>query len=190
MTDPADSRAPDHVLDIVIPVYNEERGLAGCIRRLREYVCTSVPYSTRITVADNASTDDTLKVAHRLADEPADVEVIHIDVKGRGAALQTAWAKSSADVVAYVDVDLSTELSALMRAAFGARFSDAQCGFKAVRADVARELLPLVADTGWFFDTGSAAGPSRCEFAALQESHELFARWCVLRFCQFRFQSG
>jgi glycosyltransferase involved in cell wall biosynthesis len=69
MTDPADSRAPDHVLDIVIPVHNEERGLAGCIRRLREYVCTSVPYSTRITVADNASTDDALVVAHRLADD-------------------------------------------------------------------------------------------------------------------------
>src|SRR3954469_15654563 len=108
MTDPADSRAPDHVLDIVIPVYNEERGLADCIRRLRQYVCTSVPYSTRITVADNASTDDTLAVAHRLADELADVEVIHIDVKGRGAALQTAWAKSSADVVAYMDVTTET----------------------------------------------------------------------------------
>ncbi len=195
MTDPADSRAPDHVLEIVIPAYNEERGLPHCVHRLHEYVCTSVPYSTRITVADNASTDDTLGVAHRLADELADVEVIHIDVKGRGAALQTVWAKSSADVVAYMDVDLSTELSALMplvapvisghsdlavgsrlalssrvvrsakrefvsrgynvllRAAFGARFSDAQCGPKAVRADVARELLPLVADTGWFFDT-------------------------------------
>jgi hypothetical protein len=195
MTDPADARPPDHVLDIVIPVYNEECGVAGSVRRLHDYVSTSVPYSTRITVADNASTDGTLEVAHRLADELADVEVIHIDVKGRGAALQTSWAKSSADVVAYMDVDLSTELSALMplvapvisghsdlaigsrlapssrvvrsakrefvsraynllvRAALGARFSDAQCGFKAMRADVARELLPLVADTGWFFDT-------------------------------------
>ena len=195
MTEPVDSRAPDHVLDIVIPVHNEARGLAGSVRRLHQYVCTSVPYSTRITLADNASTDGTLEIAHRLADELADVEVIHIDVKGRGAALQTAWTKSSADVVAYMDVDLSTELSALMplvapvisghsdlalgsrlapssrvvrsakrellsrgynvllHAALGARFSDAQCGFKAVRADVARELLPLVADTGWFFDT-------------------------------------
>src|SRR3989449_8305007 len=41
----------------------------------------------------------------------------------------------------------------LLRAALGARFSDAQCGFKAIRADVARTLLPLVEDTGWFFDT-------------------------------------
>jgi hypothetical protein len=48
---------------------------------------------------------------------------------------------------------VSRGYNVLLRAAFGARFSDAQCGFKAVRADVARELLPLVADTGWFFDT-------------------------------------
>jgi glycosyltransferase involved in cell wall biosynthesis len=195
MTDPAHSCAPGYLLDIVIPVHNEERGLPGCIHRLHDYVGTYVPYSARITVADNASTDDTLNVAHRLADELPDVDVIHIDAKGRGAALHAAWAKSPADVVAYMDVDLSTDLSALMplvapvisghselaigsrltsssrvirsakrefvsrsynlllRAALGARFSDAQCGFKAVRAEVARELLPFVGDTGWFFDT-------------------------------------
>lgn len=195
MTDPADWRAPDYVLDIVIPVHNEEQDLPGCVHRLHEYVTTCVPYSTRITVADNASTDDTPAVADRLADQLPDVDVIHIDIKGRGAALHTAWMKSPADVVAYMDVDLSTGLSALMplvapvisghsdvaigsrlapssrvvrsskrefvsrcynlllRGALGARFSDAQCGFKAVRADVARELLPLIADTGWFFDT-------------------------------------
>ncbi len=195
MTDPADSRTPDYVLDIVIPVHNEEHDVGGCVRRLHEYVCTYVPYSTRITVADNASSDHTLAVAHGLADELPDVDVIHVDVKGRGAALHAAWLKSPADVVAYTDVDLSTELSALMplvasvisghsdlaigsrlvpssrvvrsvkrefvsrsynlllHGVLGARFSDAQCGFKAVRADVARELLPLVADTGWFFDT-------------------------------------
>jgi glycosyltransferase involved in cell wall biosynthesis len=193
--DPADSRTPDYVLDIGIPVHNEEHDLPGCVRRLHEYVTAYVPYPTRITVADNASTDDTLAVAHRLADELPDVDVIHIDSKGRGGALHAAWMKSPADVVAYMDVDLSTDLSALMplvapvisghsdlaigsrlasssrvirspkrefvsrsynlllRGAFGVRFSDAQCGFKAMRADIARELLPLVADTGWFFDT-------------------------------------
>ena len=195
MTDPAELRAPDYVLDIVIPVHNEEHELPGCVRRLHDYVRSFVPYSTRITLADNASTDATLSVAHRLADELPDVDVIHIDIKGRGGALHTAWMKSPADVVAYMDVDLSTDLSALMplvapvisghsdvaigsrlapssrvvrntkrefvsrsynlllRGALGARFSDAQCGFKAVRADVARELLPFIADTGWFFDT-------------------------------------
>jgi putative flippase GtrA len=184
-----------YVLDIVIPVYNEERDLPGCIRRLHHYLATEVPYSARITVADNASTDNTLALARVLADELPDVGVIHLDAKGRGGALLTAWMASDADVVAYMDVDLSTDLAALMplvaplisghsdvaigsrlaassrvvrgpkrefvsrgynlilRGALGARFSDAQCGFKAVRAEVARELLPLVADTGWFFDT-------------------------------------
>jgi glycosyltransferase involved in cell wall biosynthesis len=195
MTDPADSPTPGYVLDIVIPVHNEEHDLPGCVHRLHDYVETYVPYSARITVADNASTDDTLTVAHGLADELPDVDVIHIDTKGRGGALNTAWMKSPADVVVYMDVDLSTELSALMplvapvisghsdiaigsrlvsssrvirspkrefvsrsynlllHGVLGVRFSDAQCGFKAMRADAARELLPLVVDTGWFFDT-------------------------------------
>ena len=183
------------VLDIVIPVHNEERDLPGCVRRLHRYLDTYVPYPARITVADNASTDDTLAAAHQLAEELTDVNVIHLDAKGRGGALHAAWMRSPADVVVYMDVDLSTNLSALMplvaplisghsdlaigsrliassrvvrgpkrelvsrsynlllRGVLGARFSDAQCGFKAVRADVARQLLPLVADTGWFFDT-------------------------------------
>ena len=195
MTGAADSRPPEYVLDIVIPVHNEERDLPRCVRRLHEFAATEVPYRARITVADNASTDDTLAVAHALADELCDLEVIHIDTKGRGGALHAAWMKSPADVVCYMDVDLSTDLSALMpliapvisghfdiaigsrlapssrvvrsakreilsrgynlllRGMLGARFSDAQCGFKAVRADVARELLPFVKDTGWFFDT-------------------------------------
>ena len=203
MTDLAASRAADVaprstgscVLDIVIPVYNEEHDLPGSVRRLHRYLATEVPYPSRITIADNASTDDTLAVAEALAEELPDVDVIHLDAKGRGGALYTAWIASDADVVAYMDVDLSTDLSALMplvaplisghsdiaigsrlaassrvvrgpkrefvsrsynlilRGVLGARFSDAQCGFKAVRADVARQLLPLVADTGWFFDT-------------------------------------
>jgi putative flippase GtrA len=190
---PADQR--DYVLDIVIPVYNEETDLPRCVRRLRQFLATEVPYRSRITVADNASTDQTLTVARQLARELPDVSVIHLDEKGRGGALRAAWSASNAAVVAYMDVDLSTGLSALMplvaplisghsdvaigsrlapssrvvrgpkrefvsrsynlmlRGALGTRFSDAQCGFKAVRADVARRLLPLVSDTGWFFDT-------------------------------------
>ncbi|WP_396930114.1 glycosyltransferase [Mycolicibacterium sp.] len=184
-----------YVLDIVIPVYNEERDVDTCVRRLHQFLLDEVPYRTRIVVADNASTDGTLAVARELAEELSDVEVIHLDAKGRGGALAAAWSSSPADVVAYMDVDLSTHLSALMplvaplvsghsdiaigsrlaassrvvrgikrevvsrgynlllRGFLGARFSDAQCGFKALRADVARRLLPLVADTGWFFDT-------------------------------------
>jgi len=103
-----------YVLDIVIPVYNEERDLPGSVRRLHHYLATEVPYPSRITVADNASTDNTWAIAESLADELQDVDVVHLDQKGRGGALYTEWMASEADVAAYMDVDLSTELSALM----------------------------------------------------------------------------
>ncbi|MET7951692.1 glycosyltransferase [Micromonospora sp. NPDC005324] len=183
------------VLDVVIPVYNEEVDLGPCVRRLHAHLSANFPYPFQITIADNASVDDTLKVADGLAGELPGVEVLHLDAKGRGRALSAAWSASSAPVLAYMDVDLSTDLAALLplvaplisghsdlaigtrlartsrvvrgakrevisraynlllRGALAARFSDAQCGFKAIRADVAAELLPLVRDTGWFFDT-------------------------------------
>ncbi|MFD6567966.1 glycosyltransferase [Micromonospora profundi] len=183
------------VLDVVIPVYNEETDLGPCVRRLHAHLSEHFPYPFQITIADNASVDDTLTVADGLAGELPGVEVLHLDAKGRGRALSAAWSASSAPVLAYMDVDLSTDLAALLplvaplisghsdlaigtrlartsrvvrgtkreiisraynlllRGALFARFSDAQCGFKAIRADVAGELLPLVRDTGWFFDT-------------------------------------
>ena len=187
------SRSP--VIDVVIPVYNEEVDLGPCVRRLHAYLTNHFPYAFRITVADNASTDRTLQVAIALQQELPGVDVVHLDQKGRGRALRAVWSTSDADVLAYMDVDLSTDLAALLplvaplisghshvaigsrlsrgsrvvrgtkrelisrcynlilRGALAARFSDAQCGFKAIRRDVARGLLPLVEDTGWFFDT-------------------------------------
>lgn len=183
------------VVDLVIPVYNEVAGLEASVRAVCAYLHDALPFTWRVTVADNASTDGTHEVAMRLAAELPQVRVVHLDAKGRGRALNTAWSTSDALVLAYCDVDLSTNLSALLplvaplvsghshiaigtrlarssrvvrgpkrefisrsynlllRTSLAARFSDAQCGFKAIRADVARELLPHVADTGWFFDT-------------------------------------
>ncbi|WP_051275002.1 bifunctional glycosyltransferase family 2/GtrA family protein [Cellulomonas sp. URHD0024] len=191
----ADGVRTGTVLDLVIPVYNEEAGLERAVRAARRFLDTQFPYAARLTIADNASTDGTAAIARRLADELDGVTLVHLDAKGRGRALHTAWSGSDADVLAYMDVDLSTDLSALLplvaplvsghshlaigtrlsrtarvvrgprrevisrgynlvlRGALHARFSDAQCGFKAIRADAARQLLPLVADTGWFFDT-------------------------------------
>lgn len=190
-----ENTGPPPVLDVVIPVYNEETDLGSCLRRLHEYLRSGFPFRTRITVADNASTDATLEVARNLARELDGVRVVHLDAKGRGRALRAVWEQSDAAVVAYMDVDLSTDLNALLplvaplvsghsdlaigtrlstasrvvrgpkrefisrsynlllKAALQARFSDAQCGFKAMRAEVARQLLPLVRDGEWFFDT-------------------------------------
>ena len=182
-------------IEIVVPVFNEERVLAQSVRRLHTHLSRGFPFDFQITVADNASTDGTLALAHRVAAELDRVEVVHLDVKGRGRALREAWSRSGADVLAYMDVDLSTGLDALLplvaplvsghsdlaigsrlargarvrrslrrefisrgynrilRAAFRSRFTDAQCGFKAGRAEVIRDLLTGVDDDGWFFDT-------------------------------------
>ncbi|HWT91750.1 MAG TPA: bifunctional glycosyltransferase family 2/GtrA family protein [Solirubrobacteraceae bacterium] len=182
-------------VDIVVPVYNEQGALPPSIRRLHEYVSEALPYRWRIVIADNASTDLTPRVAQALADDLPGVTVLRLSEKGRGRALRTAWSGSDADVLVYMDVDLSTDLRALLpliaplvsghsdvaigtrlaagsrvvrgpkrelisraynsllHAALGARFTDAQCGFKAIRADAARALLPEVRDQAWFFDT-------------------------------------
>jgi glycosyltransferase involved in cell wall biosynthesis len=182
-------------LDVVVPVFNEEADLGPSVRRLHRYLSQSLPYSFRITIADNASTDGTPAVAAGLVQELPHVVSLRLEQKGRGRALRAAWGASDASVLAYMDVDLSTDLAALLpliaplvsghsdlaigsrlargslvvrgpkrelisrcynvvlRGTLAARFTDAQCGFKAIRHDVAAELLPLIEDDGWFFDT-------------------------------------
>jgi glycosyltransferase involved in cell wall biosynthesis len=97
----------------VIPVHNEQHVLARSVRALHGYLARECSFPVSITVADNASSDATLAVAHELARELPEVAVLHLDGKGRGRALQAAWSRSDADVLAYMDVDLSTDLSAL-----------------------------------------------------------------------------
>ena len=186
---------PTAVVDIVLPVYNEEADLDRNVLLLHDYLEDQSAFTFRITIADNASTDGTLAVAQRLAAEIPGVTALHLDEKGRGRALKAAWSRSDATVLAYMDIDLSTDLAALLplvaplvsghsdlaigtrlsrssvvqrgpkrefisrsynritRLALRSRFSDAQCGFKAIRADRARAVLPWIEDDGWFFDT-------------------------------------
>ena len=108
--------APPRELDveIVIPVYNEERALAGSIHRLHHFLDTRLPFSWQITIVDNASTDITPEIARTLAAELDRVRVMRLERKGRGRALRAAWSASHARVVAYMDVDLSTDLHALL----------------------------------------------------------------------------
>jgi len=100
-------------VEVVIPVYNEQRDLRASVRKLHCYMQQQLALPFRITIADNASTDETLAIARSLAVELEQVEVLHLERKGRGRALRAAWSQSDADVVAYMDVDLSTHLSAL-----------------------------------------------------------------------------
>jgi len=182
-------------IDVVVPVYNEEHILAQSVATLRQFLSEGFPHQWRILIADNASTDSTLAVAQELAEKHPDVASLHIPQKGRGRALKAAWLGSAADIVSYMDVDLSTELEAfpplveaiasegydiaigsrlspdsdtrrslkrevlsrgynrMIKALFFTRFSDAQCGFKALSRQAVRELVPLVQDNEWFFDT-------------------------------------
>ncbi len=109
---PAEAGAAHPAVEVVIPVYNEERSLERCVRTLHTHM-RALGLRFAITVADNASTDATLELARRLERELPEVSVAHLERKGRGRALRAAWSASRADVLAYMDVDLSTELSAL-----------------------------------------------------------------------------
>jgi len=186
---------PPAQIDVVVLVFDEEAALEQSVRRLHRYLRAEFPFTWRIVVADNASTDATPAIATRLARELAGVEHLRLERKGRGRALRAAWSASRAKVVAYMDVDLSTDLrgllplvapllsghsdlaigtrlahgarvvrgpkrelisrtyNRLLHATLRARFSDAQCGFKAVRRDVLDGLLEDVHDDAWFFDT-------------------------------------
>ena len=187
--------ARERLVEVTVPVYNEEKVLEQSVRLLHSYLTDNLPFDFVITIADNASTDGTFAIAQRLRRELPRVRAVHLDRKGRGLALRHVWSSSEADIVAYMDADLSTGLDAflpliapllsghsdlsvgsrlahgaqvvrgpkreiisrvynlLLRTVLSARFSDAQCGFKAGRTEVIRALLPAVADDTWFFDT-------------------------------------
>src|SRR4051812_38164548 len=104
---------PPPVLDVVVPVHDEEAALEPCLRRLPAHLAASFPYSFRITVAENGSTDATVAVARRVAAQ-LPIAVVVLPQPGRGRALRTAWLASDAQVLAYMDVDLSTDLDALL----------------------------------------------------------------------------
>src|SRR5215472_3887740 len=101
-------------VDIVVPVRNEERDLALSVRRLISYLREGFPFSARVTIADNGSTDGTWAIADRLAREIDEVRAVRLEQPGRGQALRAIWSASDAEVLAYMDVDLSTDLNALL----------------------------------------------------------------------------
>lgn len=184
-------------LDVVIPVLNEEHSLPLSVERLHQFLTDSLDsLDWRILIADNGSTDTTIQVCEELSARFKRVDFIRLEQRGRGRALSKAWLESDADIVSYMDVDLSTDIECLpdlvnaiasgdydvavgsrltkganvigrsakreffsraysmvFRTMFFTSFKDAQCGFKAVSRKAVNDLVPLVKDTGWFFDT-------------------------------------
>ncbi|WP_231446047.1 glycosyltransferase [Brevibacterium zhoupengii] len=201
-------------VDLVVPVYNEESSLANSVETLLRATSQGDSHVT-IIIADNASTDSTPAIAEALAEKHPDVRYVRLEEKGRGRALSKVWSASEADVVAYTDVDLATDIRALdpmvevirsgiadvaiasrllpglnisrgvkrevisrcynrlLRLSLGVGYSDAQCGFKAMSAEAAKKLLPLVEDTAWFFDTELL---TQAEWAGLR-IHEFGTDW-------------
>jgi glycosyltransferase involved in cell wall biosynthesis len=196
MTNPEPDNTKAPLVDAVIPVYNEEHVLEQSVHLLRAFLKERFPYRWRIVIADNASIDRTLNVAQTLSERfPGEVTYIHLPQKGRGRALKAAWLGSDADILSYMDVDLSTDLECypplikaiaeegydiaigtrlakgaqitrslkreitsrgfitITKLMMGTTFSDGQCGFKAISRRAAQELLPLVENNEWFFDT-------------------------------------
>lgn len=199
-------------LNIVIPVYNEEKELEESIETLRVFLLTHMKdYIWHITIADNASTDKTLTIGRKLSKKFPDVYCIHLALKGRGRAVKQVWGSDTADIQAYMDVDLSTDLKHvpgliaaltrgydiaigtrnaaasrvygrtwlrtftskmyifLIKTFFWVHFSDAQCGFKAVTKRVVKELLPVIQDNEWFFDTELLINAEKTHFRIYEE---------------------
>jgi glycosyltransferase involved in cell wall biosynthesis len=188
-----DSSVP--TVDVVIPVLNEAHVLEKSVRTVLEHLRRNVAYRWQVVIVDNGSTDGTQDVAKRLTEQEPEVRFLHLHQRGRGRALRHAWLQGAADIVCYMDVDLSTGLqhvpeligaiahegydistgSRLMRQSqtkrsfkrevisriynvfvkvvLSTRFSDAQCGFKALSRNAVETIIPQVEDQAWFFDT-------------------------------------
>ncbi|MEU6716290.1 glycosyltransferase [Nonomuraea sp. NPDC046802] len=160
-------------VDIVIPVLNEERALPGCVSTLADFLRAGFPLPWRITIVDNGSTDATWPVANALAAEFERVHARRIDVRGRGAALRAAWRESPADVVAYMDVDLSTDLDALfpLVASVASGHSEIAIGTRlAHSARIRRSLRREVVSRGYNallrYGFGAGFSDAQCGFKA------------------------
>ena len=183
------------LVDIILPVYNEEHVLERSVRTLHAYLTDNLRQDWRIVIADNGSKDRTAQIARQLESSLPNVMAMHIPEAGRGRALTRAWLASEADILTYMDIDLSTDLDAFPKLVsaiadqgfdvaagtrlglgsettrslkrevlsrgfvlitnllFQTRLRDTQCGFKAISRQAAQKLLPMVKDTGWFWDT-------------------------------------
>jgi glycosyltransferase involved in cell wall biosynthesis len=182
-------------LNVTVPVFNEEVCLARNVRHLAHFLEHTVNESFEVVIAENGSNDHSLDIAHQVAAELSCVRVVHLPQPGRGRALKRAWSSSDAQVLSYMDADLSSDITALaamlnsvaeeevdiavgtrllrprwtqrslkrelisrayaqlVSTLFRTRFSDPQCGFKVLSREVAVSLVPMIRDTGWFFDT-------------------------------------
>lgn len=183
-------------VDIIVPVYNEETELENNINLLKDFCRKNLSnWKWQIIIADNASLDKTAEISKKITSLNPEIKYLYINQKGRGRAIKQAWSKSKADIVSYMDIDLSSQLkhfpplinsllqgydiaigsrllpksivkgrtlkreiisrcyNLLIKMLFFTKFSDAQCGFKAVTRRVADNLVSRLNDNEWFLDS-------------------------------------
>lgn len=182
-------------VNIAIPVFNEKKELKNNTLKLYEFLKKNADFKWEITIADNASTDNSPVIGMNLAKKYKEINYLRLDKKGRGRAVIKAWNNSQANILAYMDIDLSTDIkhlpnlvkalqngadlavgsrllkqsrvekrsykrefisriyNILIKLLFQTKFSDAQCGFKAITKKAARQILPEIKDKGWFMDS-------------------------------------
>lgn len=185
------------LIDFCLPAYNEEKILKNNVLKLLNYLKTqNFNFRWRIVIVVNGSSDNSFALAEKLSFAyPGEIIALNIISPGRGNALKKTWLQSTADILIYMDIDLSSSLeniadllaplienkadltigSRLMPEAkikrsffrelnsrgynflakiiLGHKFSDLQCGFKAVKKETFLKILPYLKDDKWFFDT-------------------------------------
>lgn len=186
-----------NTIHFCVPVYNEEKILEQNILKLLNYLKKqNFPFTWKIIIVINGSTDNSLKIAKELASNNKNfIDYFETKKPGRGQALKNYWLINNADILVYMDVDLAVSLenipnlinpflgnqadlvigsrllsnskierslirelssqgyNLLSRLILNHKFSDLQCGFKAVKTEKFKEVASHIKDKKWFFDT-------------------------------------
>ena len=141
-------------VDIIVPVYNEQEILTATIRKLVDTFKPEQEFIYRIIIADNGSTDNTLKIAKELAKRFSNVKYLHTPIKGRGYVLRLGWSKSNADILCYIDADLSTNpqyLKEMIKKMVNEGFEIATCSKHLKNSKTTRSLIRKILSLGYCF---------------------------------------
>jgi len=95
----------------ILPVYNEQDCVGKNSLLLCDFLEEKIQGDWTIRIVDNASTDNTLKMAQDASRECKKITVLHLDEKGKGRAIKNAMKDLSYDVYAFLDIDMSTDMN-------------------------------------------------------------------------------
>lgn len=120
-------------------LHRQERGRGGALRQA--WTTSDAPVLAYVDADLSTDLDSLRALLHLVAAGQADVAIG--SRLASGAQVQRSTQREA----------ISRAYNLMVRAAFRAPFRDAQCGCKVISRSVAEQLLPQVADDGWFFDT-------------------------------------